>query len=310
MSAQTSGITDVDSSIPRLAPGRHYKWWVIVMLWSICVFNYADRQAISSVFPKLKQEFHFDDVQLGLIASAFMWVYALGAPVAGFIGDRLKRKNIIIGGFLFWSLITMMTGWCGKVWQFITVRGLEGFGETFYYPAAMSLASDYHGPRTRSLALGAHQTAVYAGTIAGSWAGAWFAEHWGWRFGFYFFGGAGLILACILGRFLIEPRRGASEPEYAKIAVRGAAAEAPPSFMETVRVLARSRTALVLLAVFPGVNFVATVFMIWTPTFLVEKFGFKLAAAGLSGSVFIYAACAVSSPIAGRDGFHLFCRHD
>src|SRR5258708_35357669 len=55
---------------------RNYKWTVVGMLWFICFFNYADRQAIFSVFPKLKTEFGFDPVQLGLIGSAFAWVYA------------------------------------------------------------------------------------------------------------------------------------------------------------------------------------------------------------------------------------------
>jgi sugar phosphate permease len=53
------------------------------MLWLICFFNYADRQAISAVFPKLAEEFHFNKVQLGLIGSAFMWVYAGGSLGAG-----------------------------------------------------------------------------------------------------------------------------------------------------------------------------------------------------------------------------------
>jgi MFS family permease len=46
-------------------------------------------------------------------------------------------------------------------------------------------------------------------------------------------------------------------------------------------------------------NFVATIFLIWTPTFLVEKFHYKLAAAGLTGTVFIHLASACSVPIAG-----------
>ena len=78
------------------------------MLWFICFFNYADRQAIFSVFPKLKEEFGFDKVQLGLIGSAFMWVYAAGAPLAGVICDRFRRKDLILGGCLFWSFVTMM----------------------------------------------------------------------------------------------------------------------------------------------------------------------------------------------------------
>src|SRR5947207_13021289 len=98
-----------------------YKWAVVAMLWFVCFFNYADRQAIFGVFPKLKDEFGFDKKQLGLIGSAFMWVYAAGAPFAGFIGDRFRRKDLILGGCFFWSIVTMVTGWCGKVWQFVTV---------------------------------------------------------------------------------------------------------------------------------------------------------------------------------------------
>src|SRR2546426_1848557 len=84
---------------------RHYKWWVVFMLWFICFFNYADRQAISSVLPVLEKEFGFDKQQQGYISSAFMWVYALFAPVAGFIGDRCRRKDLILGGCLFWSFV-------------------------------------------------------------------------------------------------------------------------------------------------------------------------------------------------------------
>src|SRR5688572_19806766 len=149
-----------------------YKWAVVGMLWCVCVLNYADRQAIFSVFPKLQQEFGFDKVQLGLIGSAFMWVYAAGAPFAGFAGDVARRKDLILGGCIFWSAVTVMTGWCSKLWHFITVRAAEGLGETFYFPASMSMASDYHGPKTRSRALSFHQSSVYIGTIGGSWIGA------------------------------------------------------------------------------------------------------------------------------------------
>jgi len=262
------------------------------MLWFICFFNYADRQAIYAVFPKLKDEFGFDNVRLGLIGSAFMWVYAAGAPLAGYIGDRTRRKDLILGGCLFWSLVTVTTGWCAKLWQFVTVRALEGLGETFYFPASMSLVSDYHGPQTRSRALSFHQSSVYVGTILGSWAGAWFAERHGWRVGFYFFGAMGMALAVVLYRFLREPRRGEAETpvpaEVQKLSVR-----------ETLRVVFRTPIAPLLMLAFVGANFVATIFLTWAPTFLVEKFNFRLTSAGLSGTVFIHLASALSVPVAG-----------
>jgi MFS family permease len=270
-----------------------YKWWAVFMLWFVCVFNYADRQSIFSVFPRLQAEFGFDKVQLGLIGSAFMWVYAFGAPFAGFIGDRVRRKDLILGGCLFWSAVTALTGWCGRLWQFVTVRALEGFGETFYFPASMSLLSDYHGGRTRSRALSLHQSGVYVGTIAGGWLGGLFAETIGWRYGFYFFGGAGMVLALVLFIFLREPPRSLATPEGEDLPA------APLSLKETTRAIFQKPTALLLMAAFLCANSVATIFLTWTPTFLAEKFGFKLAAAGLSGTVFIHLASALSAPAGG-----------
>jgi MFS family permease len=276
-----------------------YKWWVVAMLWFVCFFNYADRQAIYSVFPKLKEEFGFNKEQLGLIGSAFMWVYAFGAPVAGFIGDRLRRKDLILGGCVFWSAITAMTGWCAMLWQFVVVRAVEGLGETFYHPASMSLLSDYHGRKTRSRALSFHQSSVYLGTIGGSWAGGWFAEYFNWRNCFYLSGAAGALLGLVLYRFLREPRRGEAEAVEKEPGPINEPAVAPLSLGETLRAIFRTPTALFLMAAFCCANFVAAIFLVWTPTFLSEKFGFKLAAAGLTGSVFIQLASAASVPVAG-----------
>lgn len=272
---------------------RSYKWWVIAMLWLICFFNYADRQAIFAVFPVLQKEFGFTTSQLGWIGSAFMWVYALGAPLAGVISDRVRRKDLILGGCIFWSLVTVMTGWCSKLWHFLTVRALEGFGETFYFPASMALASDYHGPKTRSRALAFHQSSVYIGTIGGSAIGAWFAEHIGWRWGFYFFGGFGLIVAIILYFFLHEPKRGQAELSPAELPPE------PVPWTEAWATIFRSPPIVLLMLGFVAANFVATIFLSWTAYFLVEKFQFKLTTAGLSGTVFIHLASALSVPLAG-----------
>ncbi len=287
---------------PDHAPARRhasYKWWVVAMLWFVCFFNYADRQAIFAVFPKLKEEFGFDPVQLGLIGSAFMWVYAGGAPFAGYLCDRFRRKNLILGGCLFWSFVTVTTGWCSKLWHFVTVRALEGLGETFYFPASMALVSDYHGHRTRSRALSFHQSSVYVGTILGSWIGAWFAEHVGWRTGFYLFGSLGMGLAVVLFRFLREPARGEADAAAEPRTREAACDVAPVSATEALRLIFRSPAVPLLMLAFVLANFVATIFLTWTPTFLVEKFGFKLTSAGLSGTVFIHLASALSVPVAG-----------
>src|SRR5438034_653965 len=100
------------SSHAAAATHPSYKWWVVFMLWFVCFFNYADRQSIFSVFPILEKEFAFDKVQLGLIGSAFAWVYAAFALAAGLVADRISRKQVILGACIIWSAFTLATAWC------------------------------------------------------------------------------------------------------------------------------------------------------------------------------------------------------
>jgi MFS family permease len=250
------------------------------MLWWIAFFNYADRQAIFSVFPLLKGEFDLDPVQLGLLGSAFAWIYGLSAPLAGAIVDRLQRKSVILGGLHAWSLICMATAFSRNFGALLFFRGAEALGETFYFPASMSLLSDYHGQPTRSLALGLHQTSVYIGTIVGGFLAGLIGQRYGWRWSFVVFGALGILLGLVLNKWLIEPKRPALERR-------------PPGsgFLNP--------TALLLMAAFLCANFVALVLLSWMPAFLYAKFNLGLAASGLTATLFVQLASMAGSPVGG-----------
>ena len=269
------------------------KWFVLGMLWLVCMLNYADRQAISSIFPLLEHDFGFSKTQLGLIGSAFMWVYAVSAPFAGFAGDRLSRKGLILGGCFFWSVMTGLTGICGRFWQFVSARALIGLGESVYFPAATSMLSDYHGPGTRATALSFHQSAVYIGTIAGGWIGAMLADRLGWQWAFYGFGGTGVAVSLLLLLRLREPERGSADDQsMPEPGVR-------PGFAETLRTLVGKPAVLMLMIAFACANAVGSIFLIWAPTFLFEKFHLGLVAAGFSAVAAIQLASALGSPLSG-----------
>ncbi|MEO7146196.1 MAG: MFS transporter [Bryobacteraceae bacterium] len=267
-----------------------YKWYVVGMLWWIAFFNYADRQAISSVLPLLQKEFHLSVLQLGLLGSAFAWVYGLTAPVAGNIVDRVRRKTAILGGLQAWSIICMATSFSRTFGNLLFFRAAEGLGETFYFPASVSLVSDYHGSATRSRALGFHQTSVYAGTIAGGFFAGLIGQYYGWRWSFIVFGGLGVVLGLVLGRLLVEPSRGAADgvvtPERVPMAVFW-------------RLVWGTPAALLLMGAFVCANFVALVLLTWMPKFLYDKFGMSLAMAGLAATIFVQLASLAGAGLGG-----------
>lgn len=278
-------------------PAPRYKWYVVGMLWWICFFNYADRQAIFSVFPLLEREFGLTLEQLGWLGSSFGIVYGLCAPFAGRVVDRVRRKSAILGGLHAWSAICMATALSRGFGQLLFFRAAEGLGETFYFPASMSLVSDYHGKATRSRALGLHQTSVYIGTIAGGYFAGMVGQRYGWRWSFVVFGGLGILLGLVLRRYLIEPARGAAD-----VSLAGARGEAMKTELRSPGSGARAwltPTLIILLAAFLCANFVAVVVLTWMPKFLYDKFHLSLAAAGLTATVFIQLASMVGAPAGG-----------
>ncbi len=275
-----------------------YKWHLVAMLWGISFFNYADRQAVFSVFPLLEREMGLTAVQLGLLGSSFAWVYGLGAPFAGAIVDRVRRKTAILAGLHFWSLVCMATALSRKFRHLFLFRAAEGMGETFYYPASMSIISDYHGKTTRSRAMGLHQTSVYIGTIAGGFFAGAIGQYYGWRWSFIVFGGLGVVLGIMLQKRIREPKRGAAD--FADVgAGDDAETAARLPFREFAAVVWGTPTVLVLMGAFMCANFVAVVLLSWMPKFLYSEFHMGLAMAGLTATVFVQLASMVGSPLGG-----------
>lgn len=276
----------------------NYKWIVVGLLWLVCFFNYADRQAVFSVFPILKGDLHLSDVELGIIGSSFMWVYALAAPGAGIISDHFSRKAIVIGGFVFWSLVTMATALSTRFHHIVIFRALEGLGEAFYFPASMSLISEYHGPSTRSRALAIHQSSVYAGTIAGGALAGFLGQYYGWRAGFNVLGAAGFITALIFIFLLKEPPRTASPNSEGSGEVH-ANFRVGKDMWAHIADAFRSPMSRVLVMVFIGANFVAMIFLTSLPSFLYSKFKMSLSMAGVNSTAYLQVASVAGVLIGG-----------
>ncbi len=276
---------------------RRYAWGVAGMLWLIGFLNFADRQVIYSIFPLLEKEFHFSKFQLGLLGSSFLWVYAAFGIVAGIISDHCCRKNIIIGGCLFWSLMTWGTAWCSQFSQFFALRALDGLGEAFYLPAAMSLLADYHGSQTRSTAFSFHFSGILFGIVAGGTLGGFLSQRFGWQFVFSFFGCLGILLSFVFFKFLKEPLRGASEEKV----------EAPLIFPKTksyyfreVIKFHKNTEALLLMFAFGSESIVSYALFTWLPTFFHEKFHFDLTLSGFSAALYLQLGCIVGTLFFGK----------
>ena len=250
-----------------------YRWELLILLWLAFFLNQADRQIFSVVLPLIRNDLGLTDAELGLIASALVWTYGLLVPVAGFLGDRFSRRNILGLCLLFWSGATLFTGLCSSVVQFILLRGVgTGGGEAFYAPSANALLGETY-PENRSFALSIHQTAVYFGIVLSGLIAGYIGEHYGWRNAFSLFGSLGIVLAFVFFRRIPKDvpaaRPGETRAVFTEIA-------------ETARVIGRKPTVILLTLGFGCMVFVNVGYLTWMPSFLVDKFGMSLTDAGFS----------------------------
>jgi MFS family permease len=245
---------------------------VLALLFCTGGLNYADRTAISTLFPLLRVDLGLTDVGMAAIGSLFLWSYAVTSPMAGMVADRISRSRLIAVSLAAWSIVTAVTGFVIRPSELYILRVLLGIAECLYLPAALGLLADYHQSDTRATALGIHAAGLSVGMIAGGTASGYLGEHFGWRPAFFVLGTLGLLLSAIAAVWLrdtsgAEGKRESTEPLFAAI-----------------RSLAKIPSYGVILAQAALVAISTWIFANWLPLYFRETYGLTLAAAGFSGT--------------------------
>jgi predicted MFS family arabinose efflux permease len=244
------------------------------LLFAVNLFNYIDRQILFSVFPAVKADLHLSDTQLGLLASAFMWVYLSVAPVFGVLADRGSRPRLMGLGVGTWSLATALSGMVRSYGQLLFGRALVGVGEASYGSVAPAMLSDAFEPAHRGRALAVFSMAIPVGSALGYLLGGLFEQAFGWRAAFFIVGIPGMWLAWTVGR-LSDVARGGTD--QAALTPRPAAVPRLADYLE----LLKTKSYLWNCLAMTGMTFAVGGLAAWVPTYLVRVRGMGLAEANL-----------------------------
>ena len=261
-------------------PGR-YAIYVLILMFGINFLNYMDRWVTSAVAPLIQVEFGLSDFSIGLLGSAFTFVYAVGALPFGLWADRGLRRNVIGTGVAVWSAATLLTGFTTNFIQLFATRAILGVGEASYYPAGTSLLGDYFPRQLRARVMSIWSAGTAFGIAAGFAGGGVLAARFGWRPAFFATAAPGLFLAVLAFR-MREPLRGAAEAEGPRLERTREASVA--KMLQLLRIASLRYTILSQTALF----FVLGADAYWLPTFLTRRFGMSVGEAGtVSGGVIV-----------------------
>jgi MFS transporter, Spinster family, sphingosine-1-phosphate transporter len=199
--------TSIESLRPRVAPA----FGTFALLLALNLLNYIDRYILSGEVSPIQREFHLSDRQIGLLGTAFFVVYMLAAPATGWLGDRFRRKPLIIGGAMLWSLATLAALWVHSYMTLFLRQAVVGIGEATFGIFAPAVLADFYPERDRNRILSIFYIAIPVGAALGYLAGGQIGSRWGWRAPFFVCALPGFLAAALyvwLGR---EPERGATD---------------------------------------------------------------------------------------------------
>jgi MFS transporter, Spinster family, sphingosine-1-phosphate transporter len=285
-------IASLHGWVDRLSRRPNYKWVVVGLLFFAGFLNLEDRVVIFSVMPLLRAELQLSDVFVGALMTVFLWTYALSSPLAGYFGDRLPRKRVVVGCLCLWSLVTTAAGLIETPAQLMTTRVLLAVTEAFYIPTALAILADHHTTATRGKAVATFVIGMNLGPVLGGAMAGWIGDHYGWRPTLIVLGLVGLSLAIVMAVFLRDVRVGASEGPATP-------PPRPTAFGETLREILGTPSVVAVMLAVGTFSLGAWMLITWLPLFLYDTFRMNLAQSGFFGNLAITGPVFVGAFVGG-----------
>lgn len=175
-----------------------YQWMVILLCFTIALFDGFDTQAIAFTAPALLEHFNLQPGALAPILTAGIVGMTVGAMLLGLLGDKLGRRKTLLFCTAIFSTATLFTAFVSNIEQIFILRVIAGLGMGGATPVLLALAAEYSPQRFKGTVTTGVLLALPAGAMFGGLLAAKILPLVGWQ-GIYMIGGAlPLVLLIIL----------------------------------------------------------------------------------------------------------------
>jgi branched-chain amino acid transport system ATP-binding protein len=242
----------------------------LLVVGLLSLLGRADYQALFVLIPQMRPSFGYDLQFLVVFNYVLQVGQTLGAPLVGFVADRVRRVWLLRAGGAVLHLGSITMGFSTGPGQLLAGRAVAAIGDTVAQPAAMPLLTDVYPPERRARVFGFVMQCGSLGSIVAPIIIGAIAAGYGWRTAFIALGCSSLLLTTLY--FTVrEPVRGVQD----RLAM-GADAEtaqteqAPPGWKESWRALNSVRTLRRIWLAMPFLSAASFIFVLLPIYFAVE----------------------------------------
>lgn len=247
-----------------------YQWWVIFLLWTVCIINTLDQGAIGVAAPYLMKELNISPVMMGFIMSAFWAAYCFMNIPIGLLADKFGAKKTYTCATFFWSIFTVMTGVATSYYHIVLARFGLGASEAALQPINLKVIRENFAAEQRGTATGLFNSGKRVGLALVPIIMAYLMANWNWRIAFAIIGVASVSWVA-LWHFTFKEN---------KAAVAQASAQKIPW-----KQLMSNRNIVCLFISKFFQDYMYILFVSWLPTYLVQDRGFTILKMGWYASI-------------------------
>src|SRR5689334_23227519 len=139
------------------------RYRVLGFIFINVVINYMDRSNISVAATAISNDLHFTPVELGLIFSAFGWMYAALQIPGGILVDRFGPRIVYAISLISWSVATLLQGFVRGFAVLFSLRLATGAFEAPAFPTNNRVVTSWFPDRERASAIGTYTSGQFIG---------------------------------------------------------------------------------------------------------------------------------------------------
>ena len=270
------------------SPKGRYRWFIGGLLGAGMFVNYIDRVNLSVATPAIMDDFGISAAQMGILASAFLWTYAMLQMPIGSIIDKIGVPWVNRVGVFLWAIASFLSAAAGGLGLMIAARLLLGIGEAPTVPAGWKAIGQWFPKQERGTATAIFDGCAKISNVIGIPIMAFLVSTFSWHAAFLFTGTLSLLylvawwfLYRTPSAAVADERMSAEEHAYLKAGDAESEENIAEGSLRGVGYLLSRRKTWGLALGYASYTYAYYVLLTWLPGYLKQAFGVNLLQGGL-----------------------------